>query len=288
MGRATGFFRRTGSGTSAQTSGCDCRISGTRSTVAASALSPRSARPCSSSAWGFASKLTRWQVAHSPQKSSVRRSQFAAWANIRASVYLPTPREPVNSKACGTRPVRRAPRSAVTIRSLPRNSAKPMRSATFSRLRRNGCAEERRHGGHHVARNFFNRAHRANLGIEAFNGNPGGAASEMIVHSCRILQMAQAGFQKILLGVGIAALRFERDQFLGFHGGNAQIQDEILAGKVVDVVLEVLDPAPKILALFGSYPRGLMGEIGANVTVDQNDFAFIQGRVYFGFGLEAI
>src|SRR6266478_2188585 len=55
MGRATGLFRRTGSGTSAQTSGCDCRISGTRSTVAASALSPRSTRPCSISSCGSAS-----------------------------------------------------------------------------------------------------------------------------------------------------------------------------------------------------------------------------------------
>ena len=41
----------------------------------------------------------RWQVSHSPQKSSVRRSQLAACANMRASVNLPTPRGPVKSKA---------------------------------------------------------------------------------------------------------------------------------------------------------------------------------------------
>ena len=34
-----------------------------------------------------------------PQKSSVRRSQLAACANMRARVNLPTPRGPVNSKA---------------------------------------------------------------------------------------------------------------------------------------------------------------------------------------------
>ena len=68
----------------------------------------------------------RLQVSHSPQKSSLRRSQLAACANMRASVYLPTPRGPVKSRACGTRSLRSAPRRAATIRSLPRNSEKPM------------------------------------------------------------------------------------------------------------------------------------------------------------------
>jgi len=34
---------------------------------------------------------------------------------MRASVNLPTPRDPVKSSACGTRPLRSAPRSAATI-----------------------------------------------------------------------------------------------------------------------------------------------------------------------------
>src|SRR6266853_5070236 len=53
----------------------------------------------------------RWQVAHFPQKSSIRRSQFAACANIRARVNLPTPRGPAKSNAWGTRLLRRVPRS---------------------------------------------------------------------------------------------------------------------------------------------------------------------------------
>ena len=51
----------------------------------------------------------------------------AACANMRARVNLPTPREPVKSNAWGTRLLRRAPRSAVTIRWLPRNSENPIR-----------------------------------------------------------------------------------------------------------------------------------------------------------------
>ena len=45
MGRTTGFRSRTGSGTMPQTSGCVWSKSGTRSTVAESGLSPRSAEP---------------------------------------------------------------------------------------------------------------------------------------------------------------------------------------------------------------------------------------------------
>jgi hypothetical protein len=61
---------------------------------------------------------------HSPQKSSRSRSQFAAWANMRASVYLPTPRGPENNMACGTRSLASMPRSAVTTFWWPRISEK--------------------------------------------------------------------------------------------------------------------------------------------------------------------
>src|SRR6202043_401995 len=121
-----GVFNRTGSGTTAHTSGCVCKISGVRSTIAASALSPRSANPSCTKLVGSASKATRLQVSHSPQKSSFNRSQVAACANIRASVYLPTPPAPVNSSACGTRSARNAPRNAFTMRSLPTKSLKPI------------------------------------------------------------------------------------------------------------------------------------------------------------------
>src|SRR5258708_17798288 len=100
--------------------------------------------------------------------------------------------------------------------------------------------------------------------------------------------MAQAGFQKILFCAGIAALRFERDQFLGLERRNAQVQDEVFSWKVVDVVLEVLDPSSKVVALFWCDARGLMGQIGADVAVDQNDFAFVEGCLDLWLGLEAI
>ena len=49
----------------------------------------------------------RLQVSHSPQKSSLRRSQLAACANMRARVNLPRPRGPLKSSAWGTRSLRR-------------------------------------------------------------------------------------------------------------------------------------------------------------------------------------
>src|SRR6267154_1597537 len=207
---------------------------------------------------------------------------------MRARVNLPTPRGPVKSRACGTRPVRKAPRRAVTTRSLPRNSAKPMRSATFFRLSRYRCAEHRQHDGQHLARDLLHRAHGACLCIEALNGDPRRAAGELIVHSRRILQMAQAGFQEILLRAGIAALRFERDQSLGLERRYAQVEDEVLSWKFVDVVLEVLDPASKVVAFFWCNARGLMGQIIADVTVDQNNLAFVKSCLDLWLGLEAI
>ena len=55
---------------------------------------------------GICKPRDRRQVAHSPQKSSLSRSQLAACANMRASVNFPTPRGPANSMACGTRSLR--------------------------------------------------------------------------------------------------------------------------------------------------------------------------------------
>ncbi len=66
----------------------------------------------------------RRQESHAPQKSSAKLSQFAACANMQARVYFPRPRGPVNKRACGTRPVRSEPRSAATMRSLPKKSEK--------------------------------------------------------------------------------------------------------------------------------------------------------------------
>src|SRR4029077_2288279 len=250
MGRATGFFKRTGSGTSAQTSGCDCRISGTRSTVAASALSPRSARPCSIRVCGSASKAMRRQVAHSPQKSSVRRSQLAAWANMRAKVNLPTPRGPEKSRAWGTRCVRRAPRSAATICWLPRNSEKAMSlSAALPRIARHWSRQQKLNGGQHFASNFFHGAQGSAGSIEAFDGHPRRAACKLIVHSGGLLQMPQAGLLQVLLGVGVAPLCLPCDEFLGLGRGHAKIEDQVLAGQFVNVVFEMLDPAPKRVAL---------------------------------------
>src|ERR1700687_2972835 len=289
MGRATGFFKRTGSGTSAQTSGCDCRMSGTRSTVAALGLPPRSASLFSIRDCGSASRAMRRQVGHSPQKSSVRRSQLAACANMRARVNLPTPRGPVKSSACGTRWARRAPRSAATICWLPRNSERAMSlSAALSRIAGYWRRQQKLNGGQHFASNFLHGAQGSASGIEAFDGHPRCAAGQLIVHSGGLLQMPQAGLLQVLLGVGVAAFCLLCDEFLGLGRGHAKIEDEILAGQFVNVVFEMLNPAPKRVALVRRGTGGLMREIGTDVAVDEYDFAFVEGGFDFGLGFEAI
>src|ERR1700730_16889664 len=289
MGRATGFFKRTGSGTSAQTSGCDCRISGTRSTVAASALSPRSARPCSISFRGSASKAIRWQVGQLAQKSSLSRSQLAACANIRARVNLPTPRGPVNSSACGTRSVRSTPFSAVTIRSLPRNSENPIGLPV--RWPRIACCcrpQQRLNRGQHFGGNFGHFAYHAALGVEALDGHPRRTLCQLIVHVGGILQMLQAGFEKIAFGARVAARRFLLHEFLCFARRHAQVHNDVLARQFVNVVFQVLNPLAELRTPFKCSSGGLMREIGTDVAVDENDFAFGQGCFEPGFSLEAV
>src|ERR1700731_5301812 len=50
----------------------------------------------------------------------------------------------------------------------------------------------------------------------------------------------------------------------------------------------MLDPAPKLVGFFRNDARGLMREIGADVAVDENDFALVEGGFDFGLGLEAV
>src|SRR5712664_1720304 len=50
----------------------------------------------------------------------------------------------------------------------------------------------------------------------------------------------------------------------------------------------MLDPAAKLVTLFGNDARGLMREIGADVAVDEDDFAFVEGCFNLRLGLEAV
>src|SRR6266568_3202117 len=249
IGRATGLRRRTGSGTMAQTSGCVWRSSGMRSTAATSGFSPRWASPCSMSGAGSASRPIFRQVSHSPQKSSFRRSQLAAWANISARVYLPTPRGPQNSMACGTRSVRSAPRSAVTTRSLPRYSEK---------------------------------------GIDVYflAAAPKTRSGSAAAQTSR--EMADVGFLQVAALRGVVARSLARDQLLGLRRGKTEINHQALGGQGVNAVFEMPEPGQEFGALIGSDAGGLMRQVRSDVAVGQKRLASGERGLELGFGFEAI
>src|SRR5260370_39133290 len=78
------------------------------------------------------------------------------------------------------------------------------------------------------------------------------------------------------------------DERLGLGGRHAKVENQVLAGQFVDAIFEMLDPATKLVTLFGDDARGLMREIGADVAVDENDFAFVEGCFNLRLGLEAV
>ena len=166
----------------AHTSGCVSRRSGTRSTVAASGRSPRCANPCSMRGRRPASRPMRRHGSQSPQKSSGSRSQFAACANMRASVNFPTPRGPENSIACGTRSADSMPRSAATTRGLPWNSEKLKevlsKSSSGGRLGENSLF----YRANDSAMNLLWRIQRAGPGVGTVDAHPGGPSCQTIVN----------------------------------------------------------------------------------------------------------
>src|SRR5580704_6890817 len=150
---------------------------GTRSTVEASALSPRSARPCSMSFWGSASWAMALQGGHSPQKSSGRRSQLAACANILARMNLPTPRVPDvtfregRSRFWNCREIRQI----LEPREPARRSVQPC--LTFLRY-----GKQRLYRLQHFRGDVFGHSQGICCGIIALDGGPGPLTREHVVH----------------------------------------------------------------------------------------------------------
>src|SRR5438445_8899348 len=100
--------------------------------------------------------------------------------------------------------------------------------------------------------------------------------------------MTEAGLEQIFLRGSVAAGRFARDEPLGFQGRHPQIKDEVLAGKSIDAVLEMLDPFQECRALSGRNTSGLMGEVGSHIAVGENNLAVVQSGFQFRLGFKAV
>src|ERR1700723_1096067 len=268
MGRATGARRRTGSGTSSHTSGCGSIISGIRSTIEASADSPRSVSPAATNEAGSGGGAMRLQDLHSPQKSSCTRSQFAACANMRASVYLPIPRGPVKSSAPGARSRRSIPRSAVTIRSFPRNSLKPMGSAADVQRGEHTRFDR----GQDLLMNFFRSAQGSGLLVVTFDLHPVGLARQLVVNIRSRAQMLQIRFLQVAAQFGVLAFGFFTHQAVRFFGGHAQVDHQVFGRQREQAIFEFFEPRQKFAALGWRNASALMRQVGRDVTVCEQSF----------------
>src|ERR1700723_487798 len=274
MGRATGARRRTGSGTSSHTSGCGSIISGIRSTIEASADSPRSVSPAATNEAGSVSGAMRLQDSHSPQKSSCTRSQFAACANMRASVYLPTPRGPVKSRAPGARSRRSIPRSAVTMRWLPINSFKPMGSAAGVQRGEDARFDRRQN----LLVDFFWSAHGLGLRVVAFDLHPVGLARQVVVNLRSGLQMCQIRLLQVAAQRGAVAFGFFAYETMSFPRGYAQVNHQVLVRQRVSLIFQLFQPRQKFFALFLRYAGALMRQVRSDVAVGQQCLTRCQVR----------
>jgi len=143
-------------------------------------------------------------------------------------------------------------------------------------------------GGEDFRGDFLGRAHGVLCGVDALDGGPGRLTREHVVHFRGVFEVAEIGLLDVLLCAGVAALGFAGDQFLGVARRNAEIEDKIFAWQAVDVVFEMFDPGHECGAFFRGSAGDLMGEVGGNVAVGEDDATFLEGGLQGGFGFEAV
>jgi hypothetical protein len=120
---------------------------------------------------------------------------------------------------------------------------------------------------------MFLGAHRATFGIKARDGLPVGTVGELIIHGGGVFEVAEAGFLKILLDLGVAAGGFARDELLGLAGRDTEIEHHGFSREIVDVVFQMFDPGDESRTIGGRRAGGLMSEIRTDVAVGEDDFA---------------
>jgi pyridoxal phosphate enzyme (YggS family) len=98
----------------------------------------------------------------------------------------------------------------------------------------------------------------------------------------------EVGLQDVLLSRRVRAGGLCGDEPLCFGRGHAQVEDQVLPRKPVDVVFEVLDPGLELVAFLRRHACGLVGEVGSDVAVGKDDFACFEGEGKARLGFEAI
>jgi len=126
------------------------------------------------------------------------------------------------------------------------------------------------------------------LRIIAFDAFPVGAARELVVDIGGSLQVYQIRFQDVMGGVGVGSRGFFRDQRLSLERRDAKIKDNIFFGKTVDVVFEMLNPVSEFGAVIRSGAGYLVGKVGTDIAVGDDDFTFFESGDDWAFTFKAV
>ena len=111
------------------------------------------------------------------------------------------------------------------MRSLPRNSSKPMSSTARAATRKRHAHRSRRVS---PCGSLRGNAERRRQRVVTFDLHPVRLARELIVDLGRRFQMRQIRFQQIAMEFGVVALRFFADEALRLGRRDAKIDNQIL------------------------------------------------------------
>ncbi len=142
--------------------------------------------------------------------------------------------------------------------------------------------------GQHVAVYHFLRTQGRGVRLPAFDSNPMGELSEIVVAAVSFGEMREAGFLEVAARARRIVSGAAAGELLGLCRREAKINDEILEGQAIDAIFEVAKPGEEAAALAMGDTSGLVGEIGGDVAVGEKDFAGGEGAFEQGFALEAV
>src|SRR5271169_1389384 len=100
--------------------------------------------------------------------------------------------------------------------------------------------------------------------------------------------MAQVSFQNVMAFTRVLAFCLLTYKLLRLAWRNTQVENEVLAGKAVDGILQMLNPTEKLRAFFRVGASDLVSQIGSHVAVHQDDVTRVQSRFDSRFGFKAV
>lgn len=156
-------------------------------------------------------------------------------------------------------------------------------SSTFVDGVQNGVDREE-----HFPSYIFGEPQGIAASIVALNGSPRLAAREHVIHFGGVFEVMQAFLLNVVFLACVVSLGFLRHQFLSLARGNPQIQDQVFPRQPINGILEMFYPTKEFRPLLGIGASNLVGQVRRDISIYQDNLAFLQGRFNAWLRLKAI